>query len=316
MDANRQDNFSRPSPLLCSCETFRKRAFVTDTQGQFSEMIIYGIASVFCNPKYRGRGFAARLLRELAMMLPNWQVASRRCIGSVLYSDIGKTYYANLGWHPFPVNTHIEIDPMGAPTTSQARKLLAGDLGQLCKDDEALIQKAMTSTSNCKIRMMLVPDLDHMQWHHGKEEFASDKLFKKQPQVKGAMAGKPGNRVWAIWTHRFYGDPESASSDNTLYILRVVVEKEKADTVQREMQAKQMQAVLKAAQIEAAEWQLHSVKMWHPAHLVRELVERAGIQYRNVDREQDSIASLLWYGEGSGKEDTLEWIGNEHYGWC
>lgn len=303
-------------PILCSCETFRKRAFVTDTQGQFSEMIIYGIASVFCNPKYRGRGFAARLMRQLAIMLPNWQVASRRCIGSVLYSDIGKTYYANLGWHPFPVNTHIEIDPKGAPMTSQARKLLAGDLGQLCKDDEALIQKAMTSTSNCKIRMMLVPDLDHMQWHHGKEEFASDKLFGKQPQVKGAMAGKPGNRVWAIWTHRFYGDPESASSDNTLYILRVVVEKEKADTVQREMQAKQMQAVLKAAQIEAAEWQLHSVKMWHPAHLVRELVERAGVQYRNVDREQDSIASLLWYGEGSGKEDTLEWIGNEHYGWC
>ena len=303
-------------PILCSCETFRKRAFVTDTQGQLTEAIIYGIASVFCNPEYRGRGFAARLMWELAAMLPNWQVESRRCVGSVLYSDIGKTYYANVGWHPFPVNTHIEIEPRNASMPSQARQILAGDLDQLCKDDEALIRKAMTSTLNRKLRTMIVPDLDHMLWHHGKEEFACDKLFGKMPQVKGAIAGQPGNRVWAIWTHRFYGDLESASSDNTLYLLRVVVEKENAGTVQREEQVEQMQAVLQAAQIEAAEWKLHSVKLWDPTPLVRELVERAGVQHRNVEREQEGIASLLWYGEGSGKEDTLEWVGNEKYGWC
>lgn len=38
-------------PILCSCETFRKRAFITDTKGQFVETIIHGVASVFCNPK-------------------------------------------------------------------------------------------------------------------------------------------------------------------------------------------------------------------------------------------------------------------------
>ena len=201
--------------------------------------------------------------------------------------------------------------------TSQARRLLASDLDRVCKDDEALIRKGMTTTSHGKIRMMLVPDLDHMQWHHGKEEFASDKLFGKIPQVKGAIAGKPGNRIWAIWTHRFYGDPASAYSDNTLYILRMVVEKEDiTDAAEREVQAEQMQDVIQAAQIEAAEWQLHTVQLWDPTHLVRELVERAGIQFHNVDRQQDGIASLLWFGEGSGKEDTLEWIGNEHYGWC
>ena len=49
---------------------------------------------------------------------------------------------------------------------------------------------------------------------------------------------------------------------------------------------------------------------------IRELIERAGIPHRTVEREEDGIASLLWYGEGSGKEDTLEWIANEKYGWC
>jgi len=67
-------------PILCSCETFRKRIFVIDASGQFSEAIIHGVASVFCNPKYRGRGYAARLMRELAVMLPSWQVESKTCI--------------------------------------------------------------------------------------------------------------------------------------------------------------------------------------------------------------------------------------------
>lgn len=303
-------------PILCSCETFRKRVFVTDLQGQFNEMIIYGIASVFCNPEYRGRGFAARLMRELATKLPYWQVQSRRCIGSVLYSDIGKTYYANLGWHPFPSNTHIEIKPINTLLPSRAEKIFTGDLDQLCKDDEVLIRKAMTRSSICKMRMMLVPDLNHILWHHSKEEFACKKLLEKLPQVKGAIAGRPGNRVWVIWTRRFYGDPESVSSDNTLYILRVVVEKEHLGVVQRQKQVEQMQAVLQAAQAEAAEWRLHSVKMWDPTQLVQDLVEQAGIQHRKVKREQTGISSLLWYGEGSGKEDMIEWIGNERYGWC
>ena len=303
-------------PILCSCETFRKRAFVTHTKGPFTEVIVHAVASVFCNPKYRGRGYAARLMRELATMLPSWQVESRRCVGSVLYSDIGKTYYANLGWHPFPINTHIELDPIDPSTPFRARELLVTDLDKLCKDDEAMIRKAMISMSDGKIRMMLVPDLDHMLWHLRKEEFACDKLFGKQPQVKGAIAGQPGNRVWAIWMHRFYGDPESVSSDNTLYILRIVTENHDPNVKQREMQFEQMQAVLQAAQIEAAEWKLYCVKLWEPEHMVRETLEGVGIPHRKVERKEDNIASLLWFGEGNGKEDTLEWIGIGKYAWC
>lgn len=28
----------------------------------------------------------------------------------------------------------------------------------------------------------------------------------------------------------------------------------------------------------------------------------------------ESIASLMWYGEGSAEE--VDWIGNEKYAWC
>ena len=179
-----------------------------------------------------------------------------------------------------------------------------------------MIRRAMTSSSNGKTRMMVVPDLDHMLWHHRKEEFACKKLFGKQPQVKGAVIGEVNDRIWVIWTRRYYGDPHAAFSDNTLYILRIVIEHKGTDPEQREHQARQMRAILWAAQNEAADWHLRYVKLWDPAHLFQDMVERTGIQHRKVERGDESIANLLWFGEGSGKEHNLEWLRNEKYGWC
>lgn len=308
-------------PILCSCETFRKRALISDRDGNLTEQIIHGVASVFCDPVLRLRGYGSRLMRELAEILRTFQAETTESIGSVLYSDIGKKYYADLGWHPFPINTHIELDPSTAPEGSGTLQLLSGDLERLCEEDEAMIRKEMTTISSIgKTRMMLVPDLNHMLWHHKKEEFVCDKLFGKQPEIKGAIVGQPGHRMWAIWTHRFYGNPDSASSENTLYILRLVIENQATtnttDTEQGNSQVEQMKALLQTAQAEAAKWKLHRVMMWDPTPLVLELVEQTEIQYRRVERDHEGIASLLWYGEGSGKEDTLQWLGNEKYGWC
>ena len=304
--------------ILCSCETFRNRAFVTDRKGHFSETIIHSVASVFCDPRYRGRGYAARLMQELTKILPNWQTEAYPCIGSVLYSDVGKTYYAKHGWHPFPLNDHIELDPVQIPELQHTdiKFIVEGDLDYLCKEDEAMIRKLMTSSCSKKIRLMLVPDLDHMLWHHRKAEFACDKIFGKQPPYRGAMTGEPKDRVWVIWTHRYYGHPQADSDDNTLYILRVVIENRSVNPEREEHLAEQMQAILQAAQNEAAEWNLRCVKLWDPGHLLQSTVERTGIPHRIVKREEESIASLRWFGEGSGKDDMVEWLGNEKYGWC
>lgn len=308
-------------PILCSCETFRKRAFISDRNGNLSEKIIHGVASVFCDPVLRLRGYGSRLMRELAEILRTFQADMTESVGSVLYSDIGKKFYSDLGWHPFPINTHVELEPSIAPEGPRAKQLLSGDLERLCEEDETIIRKDLTGISTSgKTRIMLVPDLDHMLWHHKKEEFVCDKLFGKQPEIKGAIVGQPGNRMWAIWTHRFYGDPESASSGNTLYVLRLVLENQAIASTshaeQGESQVEQMNAILQAAQAEAAEWKLHLVMLWDPTPLVLKLVERTEIQHRRIERDQEGVASLLWYGEGTGKEDTLEWLGNEKYGWC
>ena len=307
-------------PILCSCETFRKRSLVSNRDGSVTEGIIHGVASVFCDPLYRRRGYAARMMKELTKVLRTWQVDTAPCVGSVLFSDIGKSYYADFGWRPIPNNTHIEFEPELSSTPLKATKLVSEDLSQLCLEDEKMLRNTLNLKSDKKLRMTIVPDIDHMLWHHKKAEFAAQRLFGKEPQVKGAVAGQPGNRIWAIWTHRYYGDPKSASSENVLYILRLVVEsqgKESTyDVAQRDVLAEQLKAVLKAAQAEAAEWKLDHISLWDPTPLVQELIGRTGIRHNMVERQTESIASLLWYGNRSDETGTSpEWIGNEHYAW-
>ena len=307
-------------PILCSCETFRKRSLVSRGDGSVTEAIIHGVASVFCDPIYRRRGYAARMMKELTKVLRSWQVGATPCVGSVLFSDIGKSYYSDFGWHPIPNNIHIKFEPELSSTPTKATKLLSEDLGQLCLEDEIMIRNTLTTISDEKLRMTIVPDIDHMLWHHKKAEFAAQRLFGKEPQVKGAVAGQPGNRIWAIWTHRYYGDPKSASSENVLYILRLVVESQVREstynTEQGEVLAEQLKAVLKAAQAEAAEWELDHINLWDPTPLVRELIGRTGIRHDVVERHTEGIASLLWYGNGSDERGAMpEWIGNEHYAW-
>lgn len=75
--------------VLSSCETIRKKALVAQN-GQIEEVICHGVASVFCPPEYRGKGYAGRMIKDLGEKLQTWQTDGHDCLFSVLYSDIGK----------------------------------------------------------------------------------------------------------------------------------------------------------------------------------------------------------------------------------
>lgn len=315
--------------ILSSCETFRKQALTSDAKGNVTDTVVHGIASVFCPLEYRCRGYPKRMMRELARILSTWQSDGIRCVGSILYSDIGKRYYAKLGWHPNISNSHVEFKPQPNQTSPLIKSIQATDLPSLCKRDEALLQRQMATPTPATItRVGIIPDQDHMGWHHAKEDFACEYLFGKTPLTKGAIAGSPGSQVWAIWTHRYYGRHDVGSSNNVLYILRLVVELDEtgtrvpADAERRpqrgtyDEQLAYLQAVLQAAQTEAFEWKLDAVKLWDPTPLVRNMLTRIGIEYEIVEREEESIASGMWYDEQGGiSEVTPLLVNNEHYAW-
>lgn len=300
-------------PLLASCETFLKRSWISDTDGNVTEAITHGVASVFTDTRLRGQGYASRLMTELAEELRIWQTETTKCVASILFSDIGKHFYSKLGWHAFPSHD-LEFEPSGEGL-SAAKPIFANDLKRLCELDEVLSRKALcASSTGTKTRLMIVPDHEHMLWHHSKEEFASETLFQRKPHIKGAIFGQNGHRVWVVWTHRFYEPPSNAASINTLYILRLVIENEVL--WESGLQVEALREVILAAQAEAFQWGLHSVKMWGPSTAVQEMVKRTGINYRHEHREKDEICSLRWYGGGSGQEDEVEWVSSEKYAWC
>ncbi|BCS30205.1 uncharacterized protein APUU_80508A [Aspergillus puulaauensis] len=291
--------------ILASCETFRKDALVGDCDGNCTNVIAHGIASVYCHEPFRKRGYASRLLRELADVLPRWQVDNKTSVvGSILYSDIDPGFYYNLGWTPF-ASDQLEFEP--SPVAHNAIHLHAEDLRALCEEDEALLRASMSKPSPDKHsnpRFAIVPNHEHVLWHHAKEEFGSQRLFGSAPSIKGAIAGPRGNRVWATWTHRFYRHPDVDSSANTLYILRFVVESPEAA-------AEDVCAVLGAARAEAAEWGLGKVKLWAPERELEGLIEQSGVPFERKTRVRNSIPCLRWYDSG-----PVDWVLNEKYAWC
>lgn len=302
-------------PILGSCETLRKRVLVSKN-GVVTEGITHGIGSVFCDPKYRGKGYASRMLKELGLKLKEWQTDKSQgepdCPFSFLYSDIGKKYYAAHGWHVFP-STHVTLPPTELPSTSTVKVQLLrdDDIEALCILDESRIRKELSENKDSRIQVALIPEHDVFAWHHLREEFMTRKIFGKTPEIKGAVAGALGSRVWAIWTRSFYG-PIVPESGNALHLLRLVIE----DNTSSDQNAEQLKSILQLAQAEALEWKASEVQFWNPTETVKELMHKTGLEWKEEDRQEESITSLMWYGEGSGKSDEIAWVANEKYGWC
>lgn len=300
-------------PILASCETLRKPA-LSSQSGSVVSGIAHGIASVFTSPPYRGKGYASRMMSELGPRLGTWQVEGHtKPLFSVLYSDIGKSFYAKNGWAPF-ASTHLSFPAVQEATpVGEARPIIGFEkLPDLVARDEYLLRQTLThrSTQTGKTAVALVPSLDQILWHLYREDFVTKAIFGRTPDVRGAVYGEEGRRVWALWMRGYYGGIEKIEG-NTLHILRFVIEDESAGD---EYLAKGVKGIVEIAQREAAEWKSADVQMWNPDERLKGLVERCGVKYEFVDRTEDSIASLMWYGEGATGD--VDWVYNEKYAWC
>ncbi|KAJ5799672.1 lysine acetyltransferase protein [Penicillium psychrosexuale] len=281
-----------------------------------TENIVHGIASVFTPPHHRRQGYAARLMKELANILYGWQSEHLPCVGSILYSDIGPSYYTKLGWHVNATNSHYTFNPARIPWPSEAKGLSKTSLVELCDRDETMIRDAMKTSANVERRVVIIPDIDHMLWHIEKEQFMSELFLGKIPLLKGAIAGPPGNQIWVVWTHCYYSHPEEESNENGLNILRLVVENEHPGSVNYDELLRSLKAVIHAAQWEANEWKLDYVNLWEPSKLVKKMIEKSGISHDIVEREDEAIACGMWYDQNGIIIDAPLWVNNERYAYC
>ncbi|EFW18363.1 hypothetical protein D8B26_005159 [Coccidioides posadasii str. Silveira] len=312
-------------PILSSCETFAKPAFLA-YNGKVEDVLSHGIGSVFSRPEYRGRGYARRMIQELIKVLETWQLensARKKSIFSVLYSDIGKTFYAALGWKPFQ-SSHYSLPPLERP---QAKKdiegldmILVKDMARddvkryMCSNavlDRYRAKLREASAKDTKAKAAFSPDFDNMTWHWAREEFYSPILApeKGEPKVKGACV--PSRNVFFSWNRNFGASAEQS----TLFILRALHE-EPSSASERQTIIDAIAAVLRRAQYEARDWDMGRVEIWNPSPLVEEAVKKLDANAKLVHRETSSITSLKWNGKELGLGEEVDWVWNEKYAWC
>lgn len=197
----------------------------------------------------------------------------------------------------------------------------------LCILDEKILRDQLAESihDQSKIRVALIPDIDTIQWHHAREEFTAREMLGTEPDVKGAIAtSEGGKRVWCVWTRTF----GSTGAGNTLNILRLVIEGER-DSERNPLSANEdgttlktsslsritaCAAVLRAAQLEAAKWDMKDVQFWNPSRLAVLAARGIDTSSQVIHRDEENLASLRWHGKADDR-DHVEWIGNEKYGW-
>lgn len=317
-----QPDRNGPRHVLCGCESIRKRTLISRGE-EVEDAICHGIASVFCPPDKRGHGYAGRMMTEIAERMKNWQPDNGKPIPfSILYSDIGKDFYAVRGWRPFP-SAHVSLPASRSPIPPTVRALGSKDIAELCALDEKLIRQQLSRLKHTdRSAVAIVPDYATMAWHHAREDFVTNELFGETLPVKGAMAGdNAGSRVWMYFTRVWTGPNEEAP--NTLHILRLVVEDESLSDFSQATPAaveklkgtdvvQAIAACSQVAQSEAARWDM-KVTIWNPTSATLAAAQSLDPSAAVIQREHESIASLNWYGSGS--PDDIDWVCNEKYGW-
>lgn len=302
--------------ILASCETIPMQAYVA-RDGNLKEVLVHGIGSVFTRPEHRGKSYASRMMIELGKKLETYQQRNGdQGLFSVLYSDIGQSFYARLGWKAFP-STHIHLSQFDAATYEQLHKdlpevsdLTTSELQEIPTTE--YIKKDLTSASRTnpgRSFAAIAPDMDHFTWHHAREEFVSKALGRSSPTIKGAIHRESGIAV--VWTRTYAAD----KSEWMLHILHVIV----PDSIEETQATREvLAALLLRAQLEAHRSEmLAGVEIWDPSPEIvaaaKSLRKDRGDELEVIERDQEHICSLRW--SGSSNEDVT-WMHRQKYAWC
>ncbi|KAG6039383.1 hypothetical protein E4U41_002746 [Claviceps citrina] len=325
-------------PILSSLEVYRKRAIVRGADGTVRDVTAHGVASVFTAQQHRRKGYSSELLSLLGDELARQQARDPGSAEfSVLFSDIGRTFYAQQRWEPFP-STHLtfSVNPSSSAATTTTTTTTTthddddddhddGCLTLITSDNLATIAELDEQTLRDKlarppppgpdtVRAAILPDLATYEWHFARAATLTTRLFDgRSPTVHGALYTPPrrsrsrSSRAWMLWT--------PAPDKQTLQILRFALEDASAATTSDDDLSAALHALMAVAQAQAREWLCSKMDLWSPDARTQDVARQStSLRSELVVRETACIASMRWFGEGSISD--VEWVDCDKYGWC
>lgn len=304
-----------PTHVVASCESVKKTVFVaghgTGINDGFVEGTGYAIASVYTNPKYRRLGMAAYMLQRLQEHMD----IDSDC--SVLYSDIGKIYYANLGWDVYSsdqATIHLEGSKFSVPEPAATRYLTLEELKPLCDKDVAGVKAKFQrlASDHRKTHVAFSPSYAQVAWQLAREQFMADIMFKRAIERRGAIT--TNGRSWIYWDHDW--------REKKLKVLRIVSldsDPETGITIMDESKIRDIVELLRAAAAEAAEWGLDKVLIWNPDNNATKGIKGFHNYHEDdvdviFDERNSSIPCFRWKG-GRSTQGTI-WEDSYYYCWC
>lgn len=312
----RNDQGNRP--ILASCETIPSEAYVAK-DGKLTKTLAHGIGSVFTRPEHRGKSYASRMMTELGQILETFQQPNGdRSMFSVLYSDIGQTFYSRFGWKAF-LSTHMQLVPLDADQYHELSKGLPAVQELISSDLHAIpatqyVQEELRAESRSTPGVSFVaiaPDVAHFEWHHSREEFVSKALGRSAPKIKGVIHPETGMAL--IWSRTFASDRR----DWTLHVLHIAAPPSTGSSDDRQ---DVLSALLLRAQHEAFISDMSAgVEVWDPSEDVvaaaQKLRKDKGDKVEVIRRDTDHICSLRWTGPEPDGHDVV-WKFCQKYAWC
>ncbi|EGZ24131.1 hypothetical protein PHYSODRAFT_484193 [Phytophthora sojae] len=294
--------------LCCHCESHRFDCAMSRSSGEVERGYSHHIGSVFTLPQYRKRGLATFFMKEVAKQLGQLPGA----LVSVLYSDIGPTYYDKLGWklHPSKMATLDVAHPRNAKSVKESQVeveslFLDGKLDAFLQADNArLVDDLSSERFQGGEAFAVLPTRDSLEWQFCiGVHFARVRAYDELPSRCGV---KIDENAFVIWCHNL--------KESTLYVVRARFPEA------GENAAKQTQLLLSTALEEVRKFKLKKVAIWDPpSALLREEV-RSRLEIEVGERE-DSLSSAMVFrrgndgAEGDSAAPLPRWLGNEKYAW-
>ncbi|KAG7376182.1 hypothetical protein PHYPSEUDO_014129 [Phytophthora pseudosyringae] len=291
--------------LYCHCESHRFDCVVRRSSGDIERGYSHHIGSVFTLPEHRKRGLAKLFMTQVAKQLGELPGT----LVSVLYSDIGSTYYDKLGWRLHPSTMAIldvahPSNAKGDSDNSSKLESLALDeklAGFLQADGAKLVRELASERFKRREAFAILATRDSIEWQFCiGVHFARVHKYEELPSCCGV---KISEDAFVIWCHNV--------KESTLYVVRARFPEA------GENAAETARLLLSAALEEARRFNLKKVAIWDPPSVLAGADIRRHLEIQVVEREDSlSSAMLFHHGDDAGSATALpHWLDNEKYAW-